>query len=137
MNAAAVSQVDPNRTWNQIDVAFRPSLMRFYCRTTATQNKDAYLWNDGQAALRTYANATHQSRQWVLYEVSSEQEGVLINYVDKTTHKTKPVTYMARNHEYNMTINVEYVEFETQFNFRVDNTWWTDTGGHASSHIFE
>ena len=137
MNAVAVSQVDPNRTWTQIDTAFRRSLMRFYCRTAATQNKDAYLWNDSQKALRTYANATNQARQWVLYEVTSDQEGVQIKYVEKGTNLTKPVTYLARNHEYNMYINVEYVDFETQFEFRVENTWWTDTGGHTSSHTFE
>ena len=60
-----------------------------------------------------------------------------IKYVEKGTNKTKPVTYLARNHEYNMDINVYYVDFETQFEFRVENTWWTDTGGHTSSHIFE
>lgn len=137
MNALAVSVVDPNKTWSQIDTDFRPSLLRFYCNTASTSNKDAYLWNSNGTALYTYADKSNQARQWVLYEVTSEQAGVDIKYVEKGTNKTKPVTYLARNHEYNMDINVYYVDFETQFEFRVENTWWTDTGGHTSSHIFE
>jgi len=136
MNVRAVSEVDARRTWSGIDTDFRPSLLRFYCNTQDTGNADAYLWNSSSTALRTYPEATNQARQWVLYEVTSEQAGVDIKYVEKGTNKTKPVTYMARNHEYNMDINVYYVDFETQFDFRVENTWWTDAGGHTSSHIF-
>ena len=34
-------------------------------------------------------------------------------------------------------MNVYYVEFETQFDFRVENTWWTEEGGHTSEHWFK
>ena len=132
-----VREVDANRTWSQIANGFRPYLLRFWCNTSATENYDAYLWNHNQTALRTYADATNQARQWVLYEVSSEQEGLPINYIEKGTNKTKPLTYMSRNREYNLTIDVLYVEFKTQFEFRVENTWWTDAGGHTSEHYFE
>ena len=137
MEAVSVAVVDPKKTWNQIDSGFYPYLMRFRCKTSETENYDAYLWNHNQTALRTYADASNQARQWVLYEVSSVQDGVVMNYVDKTTHKTRPLTQMNRNQEYDVNINVYYVEFETQFDFRVENTWWTDSGGHVSEHYFE
>ena len=137
MEAVSVAVVDPNKTWNQIDTGFYPYLMRFRCKTSETENYDAYLWNHNQTALRTYADASNQARQWVLYEVSSVQDGVVMNYLDKTTHKTRPLTQMNRNQEYDVNINVYYVEFETQFDFRVENTWWTDSGGHVSEHYFE
>ena len=137
MEAVSVPAVDPNRNWNQIGSGFKPYLLRFRCRTSATENYDAYLWNRSSTSLSTYADATNQARQWVLYEVSSVQDGAQISYLEKGTNKTRPVTYLARNHEYSMDINVYYVDFETQFEFRVENTWWTDSGGHTGVHIFE
>lgn len=137
LNIKKVSEVDPNRKWNQIANDFCPYLLRFWCRTAQTESYEAYLWNHNQTALRTYADATNQARQWVLYEVSSEQEGLPISYLEKGTNKTKPLTHMSRNQDFNLDINVYYVEFETQFEFRVENTWWTDAGGHTSTHTFE
>lgn len=137
LNIKKVSEVDPNRKWNQIANNFRSYLLRFWCNTSQTENYDAYLWNSNQTLLSMYAESNHQARQWVLYEVSSEQDGVPISYLEKGTNKTKPLTYMSRNQDFNLDINVYYVEFETQFEFRVENTWWTDAGGHTSEHYFE
>ena len=136
MTALSVPAVNPTRTWPQISSDFYPYLLRFYCNTSQTENRDAYLWNSNQTALRTFNDAVNQSRQWTLYEVTSHPIGATINYVEKGTNKTKPVTYMARNHEYNISIDVYFVEFETQFDFVVDNSFWTDDKGHSSGHIF-
>ena len=136
MNILAVKTVDPNRNWNQIDKGFKPYLMRLYCNTSATENRDAYLWNHSSTQLRTYADNLDQARQWVMYDVDIDVDGVLLKYIEKGSNKERPLTAMPRNKEFNVEVNVYYEEFETQFNFRVENTWWTDDGGHVSQHTF-
>ena len=137
MMMEAKKDVDASRTWNQIGSGFYPYIIRFYYSASAeTENKKAYLWNENGAALKTYANNTHQARQWVLYEVGSAKDGVPMKYIEKGTNEVKTLTHMSRNQEFNVILNVFYVNFDTQFDFMVENTWWTDEGGHQSDHTF-
>ena len=136
MTIVAVKNVDANRSWSQIDNGFKQYLMRIYCNTSETENYDAYLWNHSSTQLRTFADATNQARQWIMYDVDFETGGVPLKYIEKGTNKVKTLTEMPRNKEFNVEVNVYYEDFETQFNFRVENTWWTDAGGHVSQHTF-
>ena len=59
-----------------------------------------------------------------------------MKYIEKGTNEVKTLTHMSRNQEFNVILNVFYVNFDTQFDFMVENTWWTDEGGHQSDHTF-
>ena len=133
----AKKDVDASRTWNQIGSGFYPYIVRFWCKTSSTGNKNAYLWCENGTALKTYANNTHQTRQWVLYEVGDEKDGVPLKYIEKGTNEVKTLTQMSRNQDFTVVLNAYYVNFETQFDFVVENTWWTDEGAHVSEHTFE
>ena len=134
MTAVAVAS---NYSRSQIDKAFNPYLVRFYCNTPTTESLDAYLWNNSSTQLRTKANdSANQACQWVMYEVDASIDGVILKYIDNTSHKEKALTVMPRNKDFTVDVDVYYEAFETQFNFRVENTWWKDAGAHVSSHIF-
>ena len=54
----------------------------------------------------------------------------------KENNKEVPLTYMARNEEINVVINVYYADQSGEITFTVDNTHWTDAGATTSTHTF-
>ena len=54
----------------------------------------------------------------------------------KENNKEVPLTYMARNEEINVIINVFYSNQEGELSFVVDNSHWTDDAATTSSHTF-
>lgn len=54
----------------------------------------------------------------------------------KENNKEVPLTYMARNEEINVIINVFYSNLEGELVFEVDNSHWTDENATTSTHTF-
>ena len=50
--------------------------------------------------------------------------------------KEVPLTYMARNEEINVILNVFYADQDGSLVFEVDNDHWTDENATSSSHTF-
>lgn len=74
----------------------------------------------------------NHDRQFVLFGQYSL--GSLMKRILKENNKSVPLTYMARNEEINVIINVYYADQSGVLNFTVDNsTWSTPT---TSSHTF-
>lgn len=51
-------------------------------------------------------------------------------------NKEVPLTYMARNEEINVIVNVFYADQEGSLQFVVDNEHWTDAAATTSTHTF-
>lgn len=98
-----------------------------YLRATANNpDKTNFVYESG---------GTTQDRQFTLF--CQYDPGSEMMVIEKGTNRGVPLMRMFRNQEYNVVMNVYYVEFETQFDFRVENTWWTEEGGHTSEHWFK
>lgn len=98
----------------------------------ANTNYDANKPKQQQSNLRFEAGGTHQDRQFMLFGKYSP--GGLLKRLLKENNKEVPLTYMARNEEINVILNVYYSDTEGQITFQVDNsTWSTPT---TSSHTF-
>ena len=74
----------------------------------------------------------NQDRQFVLFGQYSL--GGLMKRILKENNKSVPLTYMARNEEINVIINVYYADQSGVLNFVVDNSTWTTPT--TSSHTF-
>lgn len=62
--------------------------------------------------------------------------GSLLKAIDPNTHQVTPITYMRRNQEYTVALNI-YKEVATgELSVTVDNSEWSDTA-HESKHIFQ
>ena len=53
------------------------------------------------------------------------------------SNKEVDLTYMKRNEDLNVVINVYYADTEGTVNFRVDNSNWTEAGATMPTHTFE
>lgn len=126
-----------NKNWatgKQISTAFDPNLIRL---STVVSNKSYYLWIDNNTSIKLHSGSNHQTRHWALYELTDVIDGVTLKYVENESHQERLLTRIGRNQDLSLMLNVYYVDFDTQFNFRVENTWWTDEGGHKMTHTFE
>jgi hypothetical protein len=131
-----------------ISADFKGRLFRF--RTDAWNHKD-YLRNYSNAAGynwvesnnnndATYYHNNHPGRQyvdegifqWALYDTDG---GAGLKVVDNVTSQVSPLSYMRRNQELNVVLNVFYQQEYKHVNFVVDNAWWTT--GHTMEHVFE
>jgi hypothetical protein len=54
----------------------------------------------------------------------------------KENNKEVPLTYMARNEDINIVINVFYADQEGSITFLVDNSTWDDEHSTTSDHTF-
>lgn len=88
-------------------------------------------WNSTQAA-------THHDNQYILfgYYDPDGDPGVPLKRILKENNKDVPLTYMARNEDINIVINVFYADQEGSITFRVDNSTWADDYSTTSSHTF-
>lgn len=89
--------------------------------------------NATQTKLEFASGGLNQDRQFVLFGECAL--GGLMKRILKENNKSVPLTYMARNEEINVIINVYYAAQAGVLDFEVDNsTWKTPT---TSSHTFE
>ena len=91
----------------------------------AKQKESNFLWQNG---------GTHQDRQLMLF--GKYLTGGALKRILKDNNKEVPLTYMARNEEINVVINVYYSDQEGKITFEVDNSTWDDARATTSEHTF-
>ena len=89
----------------------------------AKQKESNFLWQNG---------GTHQDRQLMLF--GKYLTGGALKRILKDNNKEVPLTYMARNEEINVVINVYYSDQEGTLEFEVDNSTWKNAT--TSSYTF-
>lgn len=111
-------------------------LIRFKLNTNDYLQCDA-LWNATNPNIKTNlkvfsGNEANGDRQFALF--GKYLAGGPLKRILKENNKEVPLTYMARNEEINVIINVYYSDKQGELNFVVDNsTWGTAT---ESTHTF-
>lgn len=85
-----------------------------------------------ESNLRFEAQGTHQDRQFMLF--GKYKAGGKLKRILKENNKEVPLTYMARNEEINVVINVYYSDQTAKLNFVVDNSTWSTAT--TSTHTF-
>ena len=100
-------------------------LVRFKKNTNQYIQCDA-LWSsnpDKKTNLKLYANnQTNGDRQFALF--GKYLAGGKMKRILKENNKEVPLTYMARNEEINVVLNVYYSDQTGELNFVVDNSTW-------------
>lgn len=77
----------------------------------------------------------HQDHQFVMFG-KFDDLGAALKRILKDNNKEVPLTYMARNEEINVILNVFYADQDGSLVFEVDNDHWTDDHATSSSHTF-
>lgn len=77
-------------------------------------------------------NATRQDAQFALF---GYRFGAPLKRILKESHKEVPLTYMTRNEDIKLVLNVFYADQEATLNFDVDNSTWATPS--ESSHTFK
>lgn len=85
-----------------------------------------------ESNLRWEGGGTNQDRQFILF--GKYKSGGALKRILKENNKEVPLTYMARNEEINVIINVYYSDKSGELQFEVDNSTWKTTT--TSSHQF-
>lgn len=80
---------------------------------------------------QSYVNDKHDF-QFMLFR--QKRDGAPLKRILKESHKEVPLTYMTRNEDIKLVINVFYADQEGTLNFDVDNSTWTTPS--ESSHTF-
>lgn len=75
---------------------------------------------------------TNQDHQFMLFR--EKTDGAPLKRIFKENHKEVPLTYMTRNEDIKLVINVFYADQEATLNFDVDNSTWATPS--ESSHTF-
>lgn len=88
--------------------------------------------NGAEAYLVFDTESLNQDRQFLLF--ANYSPGAALNRMLKENNKSVPLTYMSRNEEVNVIINVYYADQAGTLNFVVDNSTWTSPT--EASHIF-
>jgi hypothetical protein len=77
----------------------------------------------------------NQDHQFVLFG-KFDDLGAALKRILTENKKEVPLTYMARNEEINVILNVFYADQDGSLVFEVDNDHWTDENATSSSHTF-
>ena len=82
-------------------------------------------------------NENNHDHQFILFGYyKPDDEGAPLSRILKENNKEVPLTYMARNEDINIVINVFYADQEGSITFLVDNSTWADDYSTTSSHTF-
>lgn len=111
-------------------------LVRFRLSSNNYIQADA-LWSANNPDIKTNlklfsGSQTTGDRQFMLF--GKYKSGGLLKRILKDNNKEVPLTYMARNEEINVIINVYYSDQTGEINFQVDNSTWSTAT--TSSHTF-
>ena len=92
----------------------------------------------GSAPCRVYAKVSMEkgAEPYPFQEMGTEAQGTVMKKIDNQTSQVSYLTYIARNQELNVEINVYYKTVHADLVFQLDNTFWTTTG-HSSSHTYK
>lgn len=88
--------------------------------------KSRLIWED--------AGSSTQDHQFMLF--GKYYAGGLLKRMLKDNNKEVPLTYMSRNEDINVVLNVYYSDQEGEITFEVDNSTWDDAGATTSEHTF-
>ena len=80
------------------------------------------------------AGSNTQDHQFMLF--GKYCAGGMLKRMLKDNNKEVPLTYMSRNEEINIVLNVYYSDQEGSIDFEVDNSTWNDAGATTSEHTF-
>ena len=83
------------------------------------------------ALKNTYSN--NGNRRWAFYEV--DPDGSVMKLIDNETSQVTRLTQMVRNQELNVVLNVYRGVVSGDFDFYVDNVYWTNPS--ESGHVFQ
>ncbi len=111
-------------------------LVRFKKNTNQYIQCDA-LWSATKPDIKTNlklfsGNQSNGDRQFALF--GKYMAGGKLKRILKENNKEVPLTYMARNEEINVVLNVYYSDQTGELNFEVDNTTWSTAT--TSTHTF-
>ena len=81
------------------------------------------------------AGQSEHDHQFVLFG-KFDDLGAALKRILKDNNKEVPLTYMARNEEINVILNVFYSDQEGSLVFEVNNDYWTDGSATESNHTF-
>lgn len=84
--------------------------------------------------IKSVSGGTHQDRQFILF--GKYCAGGKLKRILSDNNKEVPLTYMARNEDINVVINVYYADQDGSIDFEVDNAHWDDDGKTTSFHTF-
>ena len=87
-----------------------------------------------ESNLRFEAGGANQDRQFMLF--GKYMSGGLLKRILKDNNKEVALTYMARNEEINVVLNVYYADQTGEITFSVDNSHWTDANATEAGHTF-
>ena len=112
------------------------NLVRFKKNTNQYIQCDA-IWSETKPDIKTNlklltGNQTNGDRQFALF--GKYMAGGKLKRILKENNKEVPLTYMARNEEINVVINVYYSDQTAELNFVVDNSTWSTAT--TSTHTF-
>lgn len=118
-------------------------LLRIYQSASGSSKlKSDCVWGDNsttadQAKLCSLVWDTedNQDHQFVMYG-KFDDLGAALKRILSDNNKEVPLTYMARNEEINVILNVFYADQDGTLVFEVDNDHWTDDHATSSSHTF-
>ena len=95
--------------------------------------------NEGNAKKSTllWDNICNQDHQFILFGYYNPgNPGAPLKRILKENNKEVPLTYMSRNEDISIVINIYYSDQEGEIDFLVDNTTWADDYSTTSSHTF-
>ena len=114
-------------------------LVTFIQNSTGKHLKSDCKWNDNndngaKDSKVIWDSGNNQDHQFILF--GEYCAGGLLKRILKDNNKEVPLTYMARNEEVNVVINVYYADQAGEITFTVDNSHWTGAGTTTSTHTF-
>ena len=132
----------PTNTTYPISSEFGGHLVHFTYQNPNDNNKDyiVYAFTDKK---KNYTLATQQKtannmkmgdHMFALYEINPE--GSRLKLIDNETHQVTPLTYMARNWNLDVVLNIYYGVDDVEINFRVENKYWSGSDQSTSEYTF-
>ena len=100
----------------------------------ATTNWEKNVPKKKESNLRFEGGGENQDRQFMLF--GKYMSGGLLKRILKENKKEVPLTYMARNEEINVVLNVFYADQAGEITFSVDNSNWSDANATVAEHTF-
>ena len=107
-----------------------------YLKSDCVWSSGENVGNAKQSKL-VWDTSNNQDHQFILFGYYNPgNPGAPLKRILKENNKEVPLTYMARNEDINIVINVFYADQEGSITFLVDNTTWDDEHSTTSYHTF-
>ena len=114
---------------------FAGKLVRFKIGSNSYVQADARWDSNPQKESNLKLPSNNATRQDAKFALFGYRFGAPLRRILKENHKEVPLTYMTRNEDIKLVINVFYADQEATLNFDVDNSTWATPS--ESSHTFK